>query len=510
VSTIPELVRRAGKTFADRVAVVDGPRQATFRDVDARSIRLANAVRGLAPSEGSRVAILMRNRLEYIEADIAIARAGMVKVPINPRLSDDERRYLVEDSGASVLVTEREELDRVAAVLGDTDVVLVSVGGGTGTVDYDDVLTGASGVEAPIGPDPERLSLLLYTSGTTGRPKGAMLLDRCRMAGTVMMLAEEYPVKPDDGMIHAGPLSHGSGSKVLTFYLHGARNIVMPKFDPEAFVRCVQQDGGTTSFMVPTMIQMLLDLHRETGASGAWGLRNISYGGASISRETMSAALDAFGTILTQVYGSCEAPHPVTVLRHRDEPDPYVSGHQIVPAGRETIGVDIRLVDSEGNDATDDVGEMWVRGANVMAGYWNKADATAESLVDGWYRTGDVARRSDDGMLSIVDRSKDIIITGGLNVYPAEVERVLRDLAGVKDVAVVGLPDDRWGEIVAVAIVADPTDDLDQPAVEEWCASRLANYKKPRHVSFVDDLPKGSTGKVIKRGVRDLLLEGPE
>jgi acyl-CoA synthetase (AMP-forming)/AMP-acid ligase II len=270
-------------------------------------------------------------------------------------------------------------------------------------------------------------------------------------------------------------------------------------------VNAVEQSGGTTSFMVPTMIQMLLDYRKATGGDGAWGLRNISYGGASISRELLSAALDAFGPLLTQVYGSCEAPHPVTVLRHRDEDDPYLSRHEIVPAGRETIGVDVKLMNNDGTEATDGVGEMWIRGRNVMPGYWNKPEANAESMFDGWYRTGDVARRDDDGMLTIVDRSKDIIITGGLNVYPAEVERVLRELPGVSDVAVVGLPDPRWGEIVAVALVPSAPGALNAEAVERWCAERLANYKKPRQISFLDELPKGSTGKVLKRGVRDLL-----
>jgi fatty-acyl-CoA synthase len=508
VPTVPEIIRRAGRAYPGRVAIVDGGRRSTFAETDERSIRLGHALRGLAgegsgevDGAGRRVAILMKNRLEYIEADLAIARAGLVKVPINPRLSDDERRYLVEDSGAAVIITEADELDRVMEIGGPARAVL-SVGGGAGTVDYEDAVRQASSHETPIEPDPDRLSLLLYTSGTTGRPKGAMLLDRCRVAGSTMMLAEEYPVGPDDGMVHAGPLSHGSGSKVITFYARGARNIVMPRFDPREFVRRVREDGGTTTFVVPTMIQMLLE---EAGAArgaeprGLRGLRNITYGGAAISRETLTKALDAFGPILTQIYGSSEAPHPVTVLRHRDEDDPHLSGHEIVPAGRPVIGVDVQLAD----------GELWVRGPNVMSGYWNKPEATAEAMSDGWYRTGDVARWTDDGMLTIVDRSKDLIITGGLNVYPAEVERVLRDLPGVQDVAVVGLPDPRWGEIVAAAMVLLPVGSgsrvaQDARSVQAWCDTRLANYKRPRRIIFADALPKGSTGKVIKRGVRDL------
>ncbi|MBV9662003.1 MAG: AMP-binding protein, partial [Acidimicrobiales bacterium] len=318
MATIPELIRRAGRAHGPRIAVVDGHRRTTFRETDERSIRLANALRGIS-AEGARVAILMKNRLEYIEADLAIARSGLVKVPINPKLSDDERQYVVNDSGATVIITEAEELERVAPIAQAGAARIVSVGGGTGTLDYDEALRQASPTEAVIAPDPDRLSMLLYTSGTTGRPKGSMLLDRCRVAGSTMMLAEEYPARPDDGMVHAGPLSHGSGSKVITFYSRGARNIVMPKFEPAEFARRVRDGGGTTTFMVPTMIRMLLDHHDSEESTGAWGLRNISYGGASISRETLCDALNAFGPMLTQVYGSCEAPHPVMALRHREE-----------------------------------------------------------------------------------------------------------------------------------------------------------------------------------------------
>jgi acyl-CoA synthetase (AMP-forming)/AMP-acid ligase II len=515
MSHLPDIIRRAGVAFGPRVAVVDGDRQLTFRQVEDRSRRLANVLCSVAHGDGARVAILMKNRLEYVEADLACARAGLVKVPVNPRLSDDERRYIIEDSDASVVLTESDELDRVTQLLPDSSVTTISVGGGTGTLDYEDALRGASSHQTLIAPDAERLSLILYTSGTTGRPKGAMLLDRCRIAGTTMMLAEEYAVGPDDGIVHAGPLSHGSGSKVVTFYARGARNIVMPRFDPAELHRIVRERGGTTTFLVPTMLQMLVESgERLTGGEG-WGLRNITYGGASMPRDVLTSSLDAFGPILTQIYGSSEAPHPVTVLRHRDEADPYLRGREIVPAGWPVIGVDVQLVTPDG-EPSEDVGELWVRGPNVMAGYWRQPKATAEAMVDGWYRTGDVARLEDDGMFTVVDRSKDIVITGGLNVYPAEVERVLRGMAGVRDAAVVGLPDPRWGEIVAAAIVRDgdgPADDVGQgssapPAqivdaerVEEWCAAQLAGYKKPRRIVFVDELPKGSTGKVLKRDV---------
>jgi acyl-CoA synthetase (AMP-forming)/AMP-acid ligase II len=240
------------------------------------------------------------------------------------------------------------------------------------------------------------------------------------------------------------------------------------------------------------------------------GLQNLTYGGASISRSTLEAALETMGPLLTQVYGSCEAPHPVLALRHRDEADPSVPCELGVPAGYPAIGVDVRVTTSDGKDAepAEDgsrTGELLVRGPNVMAGYWEKPKETAESIVDGWYKTGDIVTVEPSGRYVIVDRSKDIVISGGLNVYPAEVERVLRELSGVAEVSVVGIPDEKWGELVTVAVVPTSPGAVDAKAIDTWCSERLAGYKKPRHVILVDDLPKGSTGKILKREVRELV-----
>ena len=555
--TIPELVVRAVRAYGPRTAVVDGDRRLTFAEVGDRSGRLANVLAGLTREPGARVAILMRNRLEYVECDFAIARAGMVKVPVNPRLSDDERRYLLDDSGADVLITEAAEWPRVAELVAELDrsptIVDIDAGAdGAGVLGgYESLLASARPEPVPLTPDPERLSQLLYTSGTTGRPKGAMLADRCRVTATLMSTSEEFCAGPGDGMIHAGPLSHGSGSKVLTFFTRGARSILLAKFDPAAFFAAVSEHGGTSTFVVPTMIQMLVEHCRGRGGAGVpggrdgagvpggrdgsgapGGLRNITYGGASISRTTLDAALDTFGPILTQVFGTSEVPHPVTVLRHRDELDPRVAGSPAVPTGRLVPAASMRLVDGNvlgadgdgaeaplGDDGqapsgdgesaggAGDHGELWVSGAQVMLGYWGNPVATSEAIVDGWYRTGDVASVDPTGLITIVDRIKDMIISGGLNVYPAEVERVLAEHEGVSDVCVVGVPDERWGEVVAAAVVTRAGSGLDGLRLGEWCSERLAGYKKPRILAVVDDLPKGSTAKVSKRAVRDLLVQ---
>jgi acyl-CoA synthetase (AMP-forming)/AMP-acid ligase II len=229
-------------------------------------------------------------------------------------------------------------------------------------------------------------------------------------------------------------------------------------------------------------------------------LRNVSYGGAPITARALEAAMACFGNVFTQVYGSCEAPHPVMVLpRHAHVVDPDRRA-QLTSVGREVTNVQVRLADPDGAPvAPGDKGEMWIRGANVMLGYWNNADATEDVLRDGWYRTGDVAWQDDDGFYYIVDRARDMIITGGLNVYPAEIESVIAEHPAVREVAVVGVPDERWGEAVKAFVVRRADDPLDADALIDLCRDKLAGYKKPKHVEFVDRLPRGSTGKILKR-----------
>jgi acyl-CoA synthetase (AMP-forming)/AMP-acid ligase II len=494
VTTIAELVERASRRFAPRVAVVDGPRQLTFAEVGERSARLANALVGLSPRTGSSVAVLMGNRLEFVEVDFAIARAGKVKAPINPRLSDEERRYIIANCGADVVLTDGAEFERVEALRGELPELrhVIDV---SDRDRYGDLLAAARAARPDVVIDPDEPSMILHTSGTTGRPKGATTTQRARLASMTAMLLDEFAAKPSDGMIHVAPMTHGSGSKVLAFFARGARNVTLAKFDPGTFFEAVASSGGTSTFVVPTMIRMLLDAPECTPAALA-GIRNVTYGGAPMPVALAEEALSAFGPVLTQVYGSCEAPHPVSVLSQED----HLRGHDhLSSAGYPATGIETRLVAPDGSDAAPgEAGELWIRGANVMSGYWGDAAATAEALRDGWYRSGDVARLGDDGLLSIVGREREMLISGGLNVYPAEVEAVLHRHQGVSEAAVFGLPDDLWGEVVAAAIVPRKGGTASEEDILQHCMGSLAGYKLPRRIIFVDALPKGTTGKVSK------------
>lgn len=502
LTTIAQLVDRASLRFGERIAVVDGERHLSFREVGRRSNRLANALQGLSPSPGSRIAVLLSNRLEFVEIDFAIAKAGKVKTPINPRLSDNERQFILSNSGADVVFTEAREIDRIESMRPDLPNLrhIVSMNGGA--LDYEELLLTGSPASPMVAIDPEAPSMILHTSGTTGRPKGATTSQSARIAATSNMLLDEFSADVHDVMIHAAPMSHGSGSKILAYFVRGARNVVLPKFEPELFFQTVARLGGTSTFVVPTMIQMLLNAP-EMVRYDLSGIRNISYGGAPMPFAVAEVALATFGPVLTQVYGSCEAPHPVTVLSARDH---VASATPFCPAGHEVLGVSVRITGDDGDEQPiGDPGELWVRGPNVMSGYWEDETATDAVLSDGWYRTGDVATRGEDGLISIVGRIRDMLISGGLNVYPAEVEAVLQRHDAVSEVAVFGTSDDLWGEVVTAAIVLRPGKRASEEMLIRYCASHLADYKKPRHVIFVDELPKGVTGKVLKDDLKRLV-----
>ena len=502
--SIPYVIARAAQTFGDAVAVTDGVSGLTFRAVDERSNRLANALLALSPERSGRVAILTPNRLESIELDFAIAKAGKVRVPVNTRLSLEERVHILQNSGAETLLFDAGEADIVAAARNHVPARhFVAIGDGTGPgVHHYDQLLGAGSAAAPgveIGPDDP--SFILYTSGTTGRPKGATATQASRWAATIRMLTDEIEAAPGDAMVHVGSMAHGSGSKVLAYFLRGARNIAMARFDPGEFLALVERERATASFLVPTMISMLVEA-RPASRADLSSLKTLSYGGAPIAPALLREALATFGDVFVQVYGSCEAPHPVLVMSRRDHRD--ATDARLASVGREVTGCRVIVADEHGAPAPPGVhGEMWIQGDNVMRGYWANAEATAEVLVDGWYRSGDVATHDGDGYFTIVDRERDMIISGGLNVYPAEIEAALHRHPAVLECAVFGVPDPKWGEAVSAAVVVRAGAVVTADDLVEHCRVFLAGYKKPRYIEFHEQLPKGATGKILKRSLRD-------
>ncbi|TCK25880.1 class I adenylate-forming enzyme family protein [Pseudonocardia endophytica] len=487
---IGDLIRRAGRQYGAAPALVDGDRTVSFAEFDALTDRLGHALlaRGLAP--GDRVAVLVPNGIDGVVAYYALAKSGLVRVPLNARETPHEHAFKIDDSQARALV-------HAGAPSAQVEIMIAA-----------DELPGM--IEAaPDGPcdvrrDPDEPLRLAYTGGTTGTPKAVVLTTRSELAEVDNFLVDLLPnLRPDSRMLHAAPITHGSGAFFLPHLVKGAANVIVPRFSPPAFLEAAQKHHATTTFMVPTMIGMLLEdpATAEAASSGALALERLCYGGAPIATTVLQRGLDLLGPVFTQLYGQAEAPLAITCLQPWEHtPD------RLTSAGKPYTFVEVDIRDSEGNSlGVDDVGEVLTRGPHTMERYWRRPDATAVALEpDGWLHTGDLGRWDAEGYLHLQDRRHDVIISGGFNVYPREVEDALLAHPAVVEAAVVGLPDDTWGERVTAAVVlrseADPED------VREFCRGRLAGFKRPKAVEIWTDLPTSPVGKSLRREVRDRML----
>ncbi len=499
-------VERNGRLRPDEPALAEGERvHASWGAFAARAAGAAAGLRddlGLSP--GDRVAIVMRNRPEYLEALFAIWHAGLVAVPVNARLHRDEIAYILELSGSSVVVTDDDHADDVESLVGTVEAVhaaVVAPGERWGR------LTASS--PAPlVGRRPDDAAWLFYTSGTTGRPKGATLTHRNLLMMSLSYFADIDPVTPHDSILHAAPISHGSGLYGLPHIARGAVSVVPESggVDGDEIAALLQRWSGMTFFAAPTMVKRLTGDRAVAGADLSH-LKTIIYGGAPMYLADLQEALAVFGPRLGQIYGQGETPMTITALSKADhaERDHPRWLERMQSVGFPRTDVEVRVVDGDDRELpVGEAGEILVRGDVVMAGYWNAPDATADTLRGGWLHTGDVGSFDADGYLTLRDRSKDLIISGGMNIYPREVEEALLRHPGVGATAVVGRPDAEWGEaVVAFVVVADgaappPVEDLDRT-----CLDHIARFKRPKEYRFVDALPTNNYGKVVKRELRE-------
>ena len=501
------LLTRAARRFPDRVAVEGPERTLTFAALGERVVRLANALLDLGLAPGDRVLDLQSNSVSYLETDLAIRSAGLVRVALNHRLHPSDWERIATDSGARGLVYDARFADDTAALRDEIRHVVV-VGDAEGTP-YDRLV--ADGGTRPLPAlDPDTLCGLHYSSGTTGHPKGAARTHRNWFASVVNMTHDVLGgvPSPDAAYVHAGPVTHTSGLFVLPFLVAGCRQLVLPSWDPEAFVAAVVERGATHTALVPTMVARLLAVPGISPET-LRGLRMLGYAGAPMPPEQMRQAAERLTPHLVQYYGLVEAIPPVTVLDAADHARGLAGEPELLAsAGRPALGVEIAVVDEEGAPLpVGEMGEVVTRGDHVMRGYWNahnRADL-AKSVRDGWLHTGDLGRLGEDGHLWLVDRKGDMIISGGYNIYPREVEDVVAEVPGVAQVAVVGVPDTDWGQRVVALVTAHAGAAVDESAVLEHCRTRMASYKKPKEVRVVDSLPLNSTGKVAKKVLREQL-----
>jgi long-chain acyl-CoA synthetase len=488
-------VDKWGRATPDAPAIAHGRgTYATYRQWAARSRALAGNLRTLCQPE-DRVAIAMTNRPEFLEALFAIWHAGLVAVPMNAKLHSEEFKYIIEHAEASLVLASPDLADDVARHC--RTIV-------TETAEWQRLSQG-DGIDA-VARRSSDLAWLFYTSGTTGRPKGAMLTHGIMMAQTLAYFAEIEPVGPDDSVLHAAPMSHGSGCYGLPFVAMGGR-IVIPEsagFDPDEIATLLAVHDHVSFFAAPTMVSRMIN-NSDFAASDLRGLRTIIYGGAPMHFETLLRGLDLLGPRFAQIYGQGEAPMTITALSkalHADRTRPR--WREIMGSvGLPRTNVEVRVIDDAGRDLpTGEIGEVVARSDVVMTGYWRNPAATAETLRDGWLHTGDMGAFDDEGFLTLKDRSRDMIISGGSNIYPREVEEVLLQHPGVVEVSVIGRPHPEWGEEVVACVVPRPEQTVTEKELDALCLAAIARFKRPRAYMFLTTLPKNNYGKVLKTELR--------
>ncbi|MDM0113496.1 AMP-binding protein [Variovorax sp. J22R133] len=502
----------AAGQFRERTAVVFRDRSFTYTQIERRSNQLANVLIGLGHRPGERLAVLLNNSVESIEAQFAAEKAAQGYVALNARHTVHEQAAILNDAEASVLIAGPEFRDSVMKVRLQVPSLRVVIGVGwhdASVLDYDTLLARASD-RAPHLTVPANLLLrIAYTSGTTGKPKGvAYSIERWEARLANHFAAMEYGLGIDDAMLHVGPLTHAAGVHLLPCYLRGARNIVADKFDAEQVLAQIGSERISQLMMVPTMMGRLLEAVAANPGADLSSLKRVHYGTAPTPTSMVHEALERLGPILRQQYGMTEAVQPLCVLYPHDHLQDGKPSDRITSCGRPTMDVEITVRDADGRPVKDgEVGEIAIahRGIGEVA-FWRRPDLESESIRDGWYYSGDLGRFDDEGFLYIVGRNKDMMISGGFNVYAREVEDALHAHPGVAEVAVLGLPDTEWGEVVAAFVVRRPGETIDAAALARHSGELIAGYKKPRVIEFVDALPRNHAGKVTKNDLRDAYL----
>jgi long-chain acyl-CoA synthetase len=490
--SLAQLLRETADRVGDRPALKLDDAVVTYSQLDEGVARAAGLLKSTGVEPGDRVGVMLPNVPYFAVAYYGVLRAGGVVVPMNVLLKGREVAFYLQDSGAKALFAwhQFEEAARAGAEDAGAELILVEPG------EFEQLLADAEPMREDVERDGSDTAVILYTSGTTGKPKGAELTHSNLVRNCEVTAGSLAEITEEDVLLGALPLFHSFGQTcgLNSAVRVGACMTMIPRFDPGKALEIIQRDKVTIFQGVPTMYHALLN-HPEKEKYDVSCLRLCISGGSAMPGEVMKGFEEAFGCVILEGYGLSETS-PVASFNHPDrERKPGSIGTPIE-------GVEMKVVDEDGNEVEQgEVGEIAVRGHNVMKGYWNRPDATDEVMRDGWFRTGDMAKVDEDGYFFIVDRKKEMIIRGGYNVYPREIEEVLYEHPAVSEAAVVGVPDEKMGEEVGAAVALKQGEDADADSIQSFVKERVANYKYPRKIWFVEELPKGPTGKILKREI---------
>jgi fatty-acyl-CoA synthase len=517
---IPLILEKTVSLYADREAVVCGGKRFSYGQFAGRVYRLANSLRALNTVKGDRVAILHQNSHEYLESYFALAQLGAILVPLNFRLSPGELSFILKDCGAEILIASDRFGEKVEAIL-ETETSLSRImwtGAG-----LREMACESFGYEESIDSEqdnPPRLPTLndndiatiYYTSGTTGTPKGVMLSHGNICIHSLAAIAE-FKLDDHDNWIHVAPLFHLADAWA-TFAITwvGGKHVIAPDFEPSLILSLMEKEEVTITNMIPTMLNMLINTP-DAGAMRFPSLRAILSGGAPIALEIVKGIIETFKCEYIQTYGMTETSPYITVSILKKEfcnlsPEERLNYRS--KTGRPFIGVHLKVIREDGTEVKADnteVGEIIVKGDIVTKGYWNRPGETVDAIKNGWLYTGDLAVIDREGYVNIVDRKKDMIITGGENVYSIEIENVLYSHPAVLEAAVIGVPDSKWGEAVKAVVVLKPGLRASEDEIIRYCKSCIAGYKTPKSVDFVAEIPKTGSGKIYKKSLKEKYLK---
>jgi long-chain acyl-CoA synthetase len=512
INNVADILRVHGVERADDTSIIQDDRRVTWAQLHARASQVASGLAAAGVGPQDRVAFLDKNGIEHFEVFFGAALLNAVCVDVNWRLAPPEVTFIVNDAQAKVLVVGPDfvpVLDAIADTLTTVTTILV-IGGHEKFQDYETWVSAQPATDPRIESAPDDVAFQLYSSGTTGRPKGVMLSND-NFFGLLPLAKDMWEFDEHSVNLVAMPLFHiGGGGWAVAGMYNGATSVILRELDPSALVRLIPEHKITHAFVVPAVLQFLLMVPGAEDADYS-SLKIIVYGASPISEDVLARSVALLGCKFWQAYGLTETTGAIVNLSPEDHDLDGPNRHRLRSCGTPGPGVELRIVDPDTLEdvSTGAVGEIWVRSPQVMKGYWNNDDATREAVDDdGWFRSGDAGYLDDAGYLYIHDRVKDMIVSGGENVYPAEVENVLMAHPAIADVAVIGVPHEKWGETAKAMVVKAPGVDVTDEEIIEYARERLAKFKCPTSVDYVDVLPRNPSGKVLKKDLRAPFWEG--